>query len=69
MAPLVENGGYTRVVFSNDVFIEAESIVELLDTKGGDFDMVCGLDLAYWGYEFGSDFTSQADLQISDQTI
>ncbi|KAJ7816249.1 cryptococcal mannosyltransferase 1-domain-containing protein [Mycena leptocephala] len=40
MAPLVENGGYTRVVFSNDVFIEAESIVELLDTKGGDFDMV-----------------------------
>jgi hypothetical protein len=57
------------VVFSNDVFIEAESIVELLDTKGGDFDMVCGLDLAYWGYEFGSDFTSQADLQISDQTI
>ncbi|KAJ7167075.1 cryptococcal mannosyltransferase 1-domain-containing protein [Mycena filopes] len=49
MEPLVEHGGYTRVVFSNDVFIEAESIVELLDTKGGDFDMACGLDLAYWG--------------------
>ncbi|KAJ7679475.1 cryptococcal mannosyltransferase 1-domain-containing protein [Mycena polygramma] len=49
MQPLVEHGGYTRVVFSNDVFIEAESIVELLDTKGGDFDMACGLDLAYWG--------------------
>ncbi|KAK7038616.1 cryptococcal mannosyltransferase 1-domain-containing protein [Favolaschia claudopus] len=49
MEPLVKNGGYTRVIFSNDVFIEAESIVELLDTKGGDFDMACGLDLAYWG--------------------
>ncbi|KAJ6537070.1 cryptococcal mannosyltransferase 1-domain-containing protein [Mycena capillaripes] len=50
MEPLVQHGGYTRVVFSNDVFIEAESIVELLDTKGGDYDMVCGLDLSYWGY-------------------
>ncbi|KAJ7259145.1 cryptococcal mannosyltransferase 1-domain-containing protein [Mycena haematopus] len=49
MEPLVQHGGYTRVIFSNDVYIEAESIVELLDTKGGDYDMVCGLDLAYWG--------------------
>ncbi|KAJ7739257.1 cryptococcal mannosyltransferase 1-domain-containing protein [Mycena maculata] len=49
MQPLVEHGGYTRVIFSNDVFIEAESIVELLYTKGGDYDMACGLDLAYWG--------------------
>ncbi|KAJ7142006.1 cryptococcal mannosyltransferase 1-domain-containing protein [Mycena crocata] len=49
MEPLVARGGYTRVLFSNDVFIEAESIVELLDTNGGDFDMACGLDLAYWG--------------------
>ncbi|KAF8202750.1 cryptococcal mannosyltransferase 1-domain-containing protein [Mycena galopus ATCC 62051] len=49
MEPLVEYGGYTRVIFSNDVFIEAESVVELLDTKGGDYDMACGLDLAYWG--------------------
>ncbi|KAJ6454197.1 cryptococcal mannosyltransferase 1-domain-containing protein [Mycena sanguinolenta] len=49
MEPLVQHGGYTRVLFSNDVFIEAESIVELLDTKGGDYDMACGLDMAYWG--------------------
>ncbi|KAJ7157957.1 cryptococcal mannosyltransferase 1-domain-containing protein [Mycena crocata] len=49
MQPLAEHGGYTRVIFSNDVFIEAESVIELLDTKGGDYDMVCGLDLAYWG--------------------
>ncbi|KAJ7232090.1 cryptococcal mannosyltransferase 1-domain-containing protein [Mycena rebaudengoi] len=40
---------FSRVVWSNDVYIEAESIVELLDTNGGDFDMACGLDLAYWG--------------------
>ncbi|KAJ6454202.1 cryptococcal mannosyltransferase 1-domain-containing protein [Mycena sanguinolenta] len=49
MEPLVQHGGYTRVIFSNDVFIEAESIVELLDTKGGDYDMACGLDMAWWG--------------------
>ncbi|KAK7044368.1 cryptococcal mannosyltransferase 1-domain-containing protein [Favolaschia claudopus] len=49
LEPLVKNGGYNRIIFSNDIFIEAESIVELLDTKGGDFDMACGLDLAYWG--------------------
>ncbi|KAJ7367719.1 cryptococcal mannosyltransferase 1-domain-containing protein [Mycena albidolilacea] len=49
MEPLVQHGGYTRVVFSNDIFIEAESIVELLDTKGGDYDMACGLDLSFWG--------------------
>ncbi|KAF7363197.1 hypothetical protein MVEN_00672300 [Mycena venus] len=51
MEPLVsgEARGYTKVLFSNDIFIEAESIVELLETKEGEYDMVCGLDLAYWG--------------------
>ncbi|KAJ7081154.1 cryptococcal mannosyltransferase 1-domain-containing protein [Mycena belliarum] len=49
MEPLVKHGGYERVVFSNDIFIEAESIVELLDTKGGDYDMACGLDFGCWG--------------------
>ncbi|KAF7369350.1 hypothetical protein MVEN_00263600 [Mycena venus] len=49
LEPLVQHGGYTRVLFSNDIFIEAESIVELLDTKGGDYDMACGLDLGHWG--------------------
>ncbi|KAJ7187229.1 cryptococcal mannosyltransferase 1-domain-containing protein [Mycena filopes] len=49
MEPLVQRGGYERVIFSNDIFIEAESIVELLDTNGGDYDVACGLDLSYWG--------------------
>ncbi|KAJ7478203.1 cryptococcal mannosyltransferase 1-domain-containing protein [Mycena latifolia] len=49
MEPLVEHGGYERVVFTNDVFIEAGSIAELLDTKRGNYDMACGLDFAWWG--------------------
>ncbi|KAF8209165.1 cryptococcal mannosyltransferase 1-domain-containing protein [Mycena galopus ATCC 62051] len=49
LRPLVEKGGYERVIFSNNVFVEAESIVELLRTKDGDYDMACGLDLSYWG--------------------
>ncbi|KAF7329119.1 hypothetical protein MKEN_00172400 [Mycena kentingensis (nom. inval.)] len=49
MEPLLEQGGYTRVFWSNDVFIEAETMAELLHTRDGDYDMVCGLDLAYWG--------------------
>ncbi|KAJ7208978.1 cryptococcal mannosyltransferase 1-domain-containing protein [Mycena pura] len=49
MSPLVEHGGYTRVLWSNDVFVEAEAIVELLDTKGGEYDMACGLDFQWWG--------------------
>lgn len=50
LEPLFERADFDRVVFSNDIFIEAESIVELLNTRNGDWDMVCGLDLAYWGY-------------------
>ncbi|KAJ7608780.1 cryptococcal mannosyltransferase 1-domain-containing protein [Roridomyces roridus] len=49
LAPLVEQGGYDTVLFSNDIFIEAESVVELLKTKEGEWDMVCGLDLGRWG--------------------
>ncbi|KAF9020681.1 hypothetical protein BDZ89DRAFT_1202519, partial [Hymenopellis radicata] len=49
MEPLVENGGYDRAIFSNDIFIEAESILELLKTEDGKFDMACGIDLSYWG--------------------
>ncbi|KAJ7596535.1 cryptococcal mannosyltransferase 1-domain-containing protein [Mycena floridula] len=48
LEPLVQNGGYDRVLFSNDVFVEAESVVELLKTRNGDYDFVCGLDLSYW---------------------
>ncbi|CAK5284762.1 unnamed protein product [Mycena citricolor] len=49
MQPLLEMSGYTRVVFSNDVFIEAESIVELVHTREGDYNMVCGMDFGPWG--------------------
>ncbi|KAJ6569489.1 mannosyltransferase 1, partial [Mycena capillaripes] len=33
MEPLVQKGGYDRVIFSNDIYIEAESVVELLRPK------------------------------------
>ncbi|KAJ7135285.1 cryptococcal mannosyltransferase 1-domain-containing protein [Mycena crocata] len=49
LEPLVDGGGYDRVLFSNDVFVEAESIVELLNTRDGDYDMACGLDFQQWG--------------------
>ncbi|PBK95361.1 hypothetical protein ARMGADRAFT_1163957 [Armillaria gallica] len=49
LEPLVANGGYDRVIFSNDVFIESETILELLKTRNGDYDMACGIDLSYWG--------------------
>ncbi|KAJ7356609.1 cryptococcal mannosyltransferase 1-domain-containing protein [Mycena albidolilacea] len=49
MEPLVEKGGYEKVIFSNDIYIEAESVVELLKSRDGDWDFVCGLDFGYWG--------------------
>ncbi|KAJ7673899.1 cryptococcal mannosyltransferase 1-domain-containing protein [Mycena polygramma] len=47
--PLVAHGGYDRLLFSNDIFIEAESIVELLNTQDGEYDMACGLDFGNRG--------------------
>ena len=49
MEPLMV-GGYDRVVFSNDIFIEPESLIELLETNDGDYDMACGLDFGHFGY-------------------
>ncbi|KAJ6473092.1 cryptococcal mannosyltransferase 1-domain-containing protein [Mycena sanguinolenta] len=49
LEPLIAHGGYNRVLFSNDVFVEAESMVELLETNGGEYDMACGLDFQQWG--------------------
>ena len=49
MEPLMV-GGYDRVVFSNDIFIEPESLVELLETNNGHYDMACGLDFGHFGY-------------------
>ncbi|KAI0816064.1 cryptococcal mannosyltransferase 1-domain-containing protein [Trametes gibbosa] len=42
-------GSYDRVLFSNDIFIEPESVLELLDTRGGDYDFACGLDFGHFG--------------------
>ncbi|KAG2052265.1 hypothetical protein BDR06DRAFT_958128 [Suillus hirtellus] len=48
LEPLME-GGYDKVVFSNDIFIEPETLVELLETNNGDYDMACGLDFGHFG--------------------
>ncbi|KAH7921251.1 glycosyltransferase family 69 protein [Leucogyrophana mollusca] len=49
LEPLVENGGYDKVVFSNDVYIEPETFIELLETADGEYDMACGLDFGHYG--------------------
>ncbi|GJE89691.1 glycosyltransferase family 69 protein [Phanerochaete sordida] len=49
LEPLVEQGGYDKVVFSNDIFIEPESVVELLETADGNYDMACALDFGHFG--------------------
>ena len=49
LEPLVENGGYDKVIFSNDIFIEPETIIELLNTAEGEYDMACGMDYAHFG--------------------
>jgi len=49
LEPLVRDGGYERVLFSNDVYVRAESIIDLLNTRSGDWDMVCGVDVDRWG--------------------
>lgn len=33
-----------RILFSNDVWVSAESVIELLRTRDGQYDMACGLD-------------------------
>ncbi|PSR71097.1 hypothetical protein PHLCEN_2v13066 [Hermanssonia centrifuga] len=49
LEPLVEHGGYDKVVFSNDIFIEPESLIELLETNDGQYDMACALDFGHFG--------------------
>ncbi|KAF7794860.1 hypothetical protein EIP86_006002 [Pleurotus ostreatoroseus] len=49
LEPLIETGGYDRVVFSNDVFIEPESLIELIETADGNYDMACALDFGHFG--------------------
>ncbi|KAJ7598249.1 cryptococcal mannosyltransferase 1-domain-containing protein [Mycena floridula] len=47
---------------SNDVFIEADSVLDLLGTQDGNYDMACGIDLAYWWYALFSLLPVHADL-------
>ncbi|TFY60951.1 hypothetical protein EVJ58_g4808 [Rhodofomes roseus] len=49
MEPLVDYGGYDKVLFSNDVYIEPESIVELIETAGGEYDFACAMDFNHYG--------------------
>lgn len=49
MEPLYNRGGFDRVLFLNDIFFEAESVVQLLHTRDGDWDQVCAMDFSYWG--------------------
>ncbi|OJT02924.1 hypothetical protein TRAPUB_6508 [Trametes pubescens] len=49
LEPLLAGGGYDRVLFSNDIYIEPESVLELLATRDGDYDFACGLDFGHFG--------------------
>ena len=49
LEPLLASGGYDKVLFSNDIYIEPESIVELVETRDGDYDFACGLDFGHYG--------------------
>ncbi|KAI8976322.1 cryptococcal mannosyltransferase 1-domain-containing protein [Trametes punicea] len=49
LEPLLQTGGFDRVLFSNDIFIEPESVLELLDTRDGEYDFACGLDFGHFG--------------------
>ena len=49
LEPLLESGGYDKVLFSNDIFIEPESVIELLETHDGDYDFACGFDFGHFG--------------------
>ena len=49
LEPLLEMGGYDKVIFSNDVYVEPESIVELLKTANGEYEMACAMDFSHFG--------------------
>ncbi|KAH7107807.1 cryptococcal mannosyltransferase 1-domain-containing protein [Auriculariales sp. MPI-PUGE-AT-0066] len=40
---------FDRLLYSNDVLFTAETVIELLSTRYGDYDMACGLDFSPWG--------------------
>ncbi|KAI0787276.1 cryptococcal mannosyltransferase 1-domain-containing protein [Fomes fomentarius] len=49
LEPLVASGEYDKVLFSNDVYVEPESVIELLETHDGAFDFACGMDFGNFG--------------------
>ena len=53
MQPLVDEARlgrhYHKVLWSNDVFVHAESAVTLLRANDGNYDMACALDFAWYG--------------------
>lgn len=49
LEPLRESADYDWVLFSNDVFVRAEAVIELIRTRNGDYDMACGVDYGPWG--------------------
>ncbi|EJD44928.1 hypothetical protein AURDEDRAFT_114248 [Auricularia subglabra TFB-10046 SS5] len=40
---------FHRVLWSNDVFVHAEAVVELLKTNKGNYDQACGVDFNFFG--------------------
>ncbi|KAG2340573.1 hypothetical protein BDR05DRAFT_950299 [Suillus weaverae] len=42
-------GGY-KVDFSNDISINPKTLVELLETNNGNYNMACSLDLSHFGH-------------------
>ncbi|KAH7104135.1 cryptococcal mannosyltransferase 1-domain-containing protein [Auriculariales sp. MPI-PUGE-AT-0066] len=54
LEPLTETGGgWDYIIYSNDIFIDAEGVIELLHSRDGDYDMVCAFDYAQWGVTDG----------------
>lgn len=49
LQPLIARGGYDKILFSNDILVEPESIIELLETRDGNFDFACGMDFGHYG--------------------
>ncbi|KAI0814920.1 cryptococcal mannosyltransferase 1-domain-containing protein [Irpex lacteus] len=49
LEPLIQEGGYDKVLFSNDVYVEPESLLELIETADGNYDMACAMDFGHFG--------------------
>ncbi|EJD44935.1 hypothetical protein AURDEDRAFT_125002 [Auricularia subglabra TFB-10046 SS5] len=53
MQPLRDMAGqgrlFDKVLWTNDVFVHAEAVVELLRTRDGKYDQACGIDFNFFG--------------------